>query len=59
MESGVRWVSGLSGWAWLAIRGVEALTPDSVVVPTDLLTHIFKIQSLLYTMKLIHEAYYS
>lgn len=28
MEFSVRWVSGgLSEWAWLAIRGVEALTP--------------------------------
>lgn len=59
MEFSVRWVSGLSEWARLAIRGVVALTPGSIVISTDLLTHIFKIQSLLYTMKLIHEAHYS
>lgn len=47
MEFKARWVSGLSEWAWLAIREVMALTLDSVVIFTDLHTHIFKIQSLL------------
>lgn len=50
---------GLVNGARLAIRGVVASTPDSIFISTDLLTHIFKIQSLLCTMKLIREAYYS
>lgn len=48
MEFSVRWVSGLSEWFWLAIKGVVALAPDSIFFSTALLTHIFKIQSLFY-----------
>lgn len=59
MEFSVRWVSWLSEWARLAIRRVVAFTLVSIFISTDLLTHIFKIQSPLYTMGLIREAYYS
>lgn len=52
-----RWMSGLSDW--LTIRRLMALTPNFPVIPPDFLTHIFKIQSPLYTTKLIHGAYYS
>lgn len=60
MEFSVRWVSGLSEWAWLAIRGVVPLMPDSIFVSAALLSHILKTQSLLYTNRLsFGEAYFS
>lgn len=60
MEFSVRWVSGLSEWAWLAIRGVVPLMPDYIFVSAALLSHILKTQSLLYTNRLSFcEAYFS
>lgn len=41
----------------MVIRRVVALTPQSTVISTDLLTYILKIQSLLYAAKLIREAF--
>lgn len=42
MEFSVGWVSGLSEWASLAIRGVVALTPNSIFVSAALHTQNMK-----------------